>query len=177
MSQQMKVRARPQVRETRNAVRIFPQTATTHLLYCAASIRPQIWRHAVLAQKSCLLRLDAAAARPRPDSGGDGLAARHERAEVRVSLDEPDATTGTLPELTDETPSVEEKILRRERMAAIKSHVQALPERQRVAVVMHKYQGMDYRQIAAVLHLSESATKSLLFRAYETLREKLKEFI
>jgi RNA polymerase sigma-70 factor (ECF subfamily) len=102
---------------------------------------------------------------------------RHERAEVRVSLDEPDATTGTLPELTDETPSVEEKILRRERMAAIKSHVQALPERQRVAVVMHKYQGMDYRQIAAVLHLSESATKSLLFRAYETLREKLKEFI
>jgi len=102
---------------------------------------------------------------------------RHERAGVRVSLDEPDATTGTLPELTDETPSVEEKILRRERMAAIKSHVQALPERQRVAVVMHKYQGMDYRQIAAVLHLSESATKSLLFRAYETLREKLKEFI
>jgi RNA polymerase sigma-70 factor (ECF subfamily) len=36
---------------------------------------------------------------------------------------------------------------------------------------------MDYRQIAAVLKLSESATKSLLFRAYETLREKLKDFV
>jgi RNA polymerase sigma-70 factor (ECF subfamily) len=36
---------------------------------------------------------------------------------------------------------------------------------------------MDYRQIAVVLHLSESATKSLLFRAYQTLREKLKDFI
>jgi RNA polymerase sigma-70 factor (ECF subfamily) len=102
---------------------------------------------------------------------------RHERPEVRVSLDEPDAVTGALPELADGAPTVEEKILRRERMAAIKNHVQALPERQRMAVVMHKYQGMDYRQIAAVLHLSESATKSLLFRAYETLREKLKEFI
>jgi RNA polymerase sigma-70 factor (ECF subfamily) len=43
--------------------------------------------------------------------------------------------------------------------------------------MMHKYQELDYREIARVLKLSESATKSLLFRAYETLREKLKEFI
>ena len=53
----------------------------------------------------------------------------------------------------------------------------ALPEKQRVAVLMHKYDGMDYREIAAVLKLSESATKSLLFRAYETLRERLKDFV
>jgi RNA polymerase sigma-70 factor (ECF subfamily) len=46
-----------------------------------------------------------------------------------------------------------------------------------VAVIMHKYQQMDYKQIAEVLKLSESATKSLLFRAYETLREQLKSFI
>ena len=62
-------------------------------------------------------------------------------------------------------------------LAAIRSKVNALPERQRVAVIMHKYQQMDYRQIAGVLKLSESATKSLLFRAYETLREQLKEFV
>jgi RNA polymerase sigma-70 factor (ECF subfamily) len=55
--------------------------------------------------------------------------------------------------------------------------VEALPERQRLAVMMHKYQEMDYRQISEVLHLSESATKSLLFRAYETLRESLKKFV
>jgi RNA polymerase sigma-70 factor (ECF subfamily) len=36
---------------------------------------------------------------------------------------------------------------------------------------------MDYRQIAEVLKLSESATKSLLFRAYETLRGQLQEFV
>ena len=62
-------------------------------------------------------------------------------------------------------------------MKAIRAQVMALPERQRMAVVMHKYQGMDYREIGQVLKLSESAVKSLLFRAYQSLRETLKEFV
>ncbi len=102
---------------------------------------------------------------------------RHERPENTVRLDEPDAETGTTPDVADETISAEEQLLKRERLAAIKAKVNALPERQRLAVMMHKYQQMDYRQIAAVMKLSESATKSLLFRAYETLREQLKEFV
>jgi RNA polymerase sigma-70 factor (ECF subfamily) len=101
----------------------------------------------------------------------------HERAEVTVRLDEPNRETGTLPDLADESLTVEEQMLRRERLAAIRSKVSALPERQRMAVILHKYQQMDYREIAGVLKLSESATKSLLFRAYETLREQLKEFV
>jgi RNA polymerase sigma-70 factor, ECF subfamily len=102
---------------------------------------------------------------------------RHERAQNTVRLDEPDQETGTTPDLPDESLSAEEAILKRERLAAIRSKVNALPERQRMAVMMHKYQQMDYREIATVLKLSESATKSLLFRAYETLREQLKEFV
>jgi len=102
---------------------------------------------------------------------------RHERPENTVRLDEPNQETGTTPDLADDSLSAEEQILKRERLAAIRSKVNALPERQRMAVVMHKYQQMDYRQIADVLKLSESATKSLLFRAYETLREQLKEFV
>lgn len=102
---------------------------------------------------------------------------RHERAASTVYLDETDAETGTTPDVADATPGAEDKILRRERMAAIKQHVMALPERQQMAVLMHKYEGMDYKQIGEVLKLSESATKSLLFRAYQTLREKLKDFI
>ncbi len=102
---------------------------------------------------------------------------RHERPENQVSLDEPDEESGHTLDLADGTPSVEENLVRRERLAAIRQRVQALPERQRIAVVMHKYQQMDYRQIADVLKLSESATKSLLFRAYETLREQLREFV
>ncbi|HUJ95149.1 MAG TPA: sigma-70 family RNA polymerase sigma factor [Terriglobales bacterium] len=102
---------------------------------------------------------------------------RHERAENTFSLDEPDEESGRTLDLADGTPTAEERILRRERLAAIRQKVEALPERQRLAVVMHKYEQMDYKQIAEVLKLSESATKSLLFRAYETLREQLKEFL
>jgi RNA polymerase sigma-70 factor (ECF subfamily) len=102
---------------------------------------------------------------------------RHERPENQVSLDEPDEETGTTMDVADNSLTVEQAILRRERMEAIRAKVQNLPERQRMAVIMHKYQQMDYKQIAEVLELSESATKSLLFRAYETLREQLKEFL
>jgi RNA polymerase sigma-70 factor (ECF subfamily) len=101
---------------------------------------------------------------------------RHERTAPTVYLDEPDTESGTTPDVADQTPSAESRLLRGERMAAIREHVMALPERQRMAVLMHKYEGMDYKQIGEVLKLSESATKSLLFRAYQTLREKLKDF-
>ena len=102
---------------------------------------------------------------------------RHERAASTVYLDETDSETGTTPDVADTTAGAEDTILQRERMAAIKQHVMALPERQQMAVLMHKYEGMDYKQIGEVLKLSESATKSLLFRAYQTLREKLKGFV
>jgi RNA polymerase sigma-70 factor (ECF subfamily) len=102
---------------------------------------------------------------------------RHERPETSVSLDEPDEETGQTLDVADKSLTAEEAILRRERMLAIRQRVQALPERQRIAVIMHKYQQMDYRQIAEVLKLSESATKSLLFRAYEILRQQLKDFV
>jgi RNA polymerase sigma-70 factor (ECF subfamily) len=102
---------------------------------------------------------------------------RHERSAQTIYLDAPDEESGTTPDVADDEPSVEQRLMRDERMAAIRRHVMALPERQRMAVLMHKYQGMDYRQIGEVLKLSESATKSLLFRAYQTLRDKLKEFV
>ena len=102
---------------------------------------------------------------------------RYERTAPTVHLDEPDYDTGTTPDLADDRPTAEARLLRQERMNAIRQHVMALPERQRTAVLLHKYEGMDYKGIGEVLKLSESATKSLLFRAYQTLREKLKGFI
>jgi RNA polymerase sigma-70 factor (ECF subfamily) len=101
----------------------------------------------------------------------------HERTASTVYLDETDSETGMSPDVADTTVGAEVDLLRRERFSAIRQHVLELPERQRMAVLMHKFEGMDYRQIGDVLKLSESATKSLLFRAYQTLRESLKEFI
>jgi len=102
---------------------------------------------------------------------------KHERAARNIYLDAPDEESGATPDVADDEPSAEQRLVRDERMMAIRKHVMALPERQRMAVVMHKYQGMDYREIGEVLKQSESATKSLLFRAYQTLREKLKDFV
>lgn len=102
---------------------------------------------------------------------------RHERAASTVYLDQTDDETGSTPDVADGTPGVETRMVYDERMAAIRDHVLALPERQKTAVLMHKYEGMDYKQIGEVLKLSESATKSLLFRAYQTLRDKLKDFV
>jgi RNA polymerase sigma-70 factor (ECF subfamily) len=102
---------------------------------------------------------------------------RNERTAQTLELDAPDSESGSTPEVADDDPNVEQRMLREERMAAIRAQVAALPERQRMAVLMHKYQEMDYRQIGEVLKLSESATKSLLFRAYQTLRDTLKDFV
>jgi RNA polymerase sigma-70 factor (ECF subfamily) len=111
------------------------------------------------------------------------LAANHardtktERSAATLNLDEPDEESGSTPDVADAHPNVEQEMLRRERFRAIRKTVMALPERQRNAVLMHKYQNLDYKEIGKVLDLSESATKSLLFRAYETLRERLKDFV
>jgi len=56
----------------------------------------------------------------------------------------------------------------------IRHAIRALPAKQRAAVIMHKYDEMDYAQIARVLGCSPSAVKALMFRAYETLRMRLR---
>jgi RNA polymerase sigma-70 factor (ECF subfamily) len=92
------------------------------------------------------------------------------------SLDQPviDGQNGVMErQVPDGAPSAEQNMVRQVRMNEIRDAVQTLPEKQRAAVLMHKYEGLGYAQISKVLECSESATKSLLFRAYETLRVRL----
>lgn len=77
-------------------------------------------------------------------------------------------------ELPDRGPSAEQFLIARVRRDEIRAAIAALPGKQRAAVLMHKYREMDYAQIAGALGCSESAVKSLLFRAYETLRARLR---
>jgi RNA polymerase sigma-70 factor (ECF subfamily) len=63
------------------------------------------------------------------------------------------------------------------RLREVRDAIALLPEKQRAAVLMHKYEEMDYSQIADVLECSESAVKSLLFRAYESLRARLAHMV
>ena len=76
-------------------------------------------------------------------------------------------------QVSDNRPTIEQAMLYQARLGEVKKAIQTLPEKQRAAVLMHKYEEMEYSQIARVLNCSESAVKSLLFRAYETLRARL----
>lgn len=93
--------------------------------------------------------------------------------QLEVSLDEPPEDAQPALDLPDRRPGVEEQIVRRDRAAQVWRAVSALPEKQRAAVLLHKYQELDYGEIARILDCSESALKSLLFRAYEVLRVQL----
>ena len=80
---------------------------------------------------------------------------------------------GVERQVADRQPSVEQTMIHEVKVREIRKAIEALPEKQRAAVLMHKYQALDYSQIAGALSCTESAVKSLLFRAYETLRSRL----
>jgi RNA polymerase sigma-70 factor (ECF subfamily) len=70
-------------------------------------------------------------------------------------------------------PTVEQSMVFEVKLREVRVAIGMLPEKQRAAVMMHKYEELEYSQIAKALNCSESAVKSLLFRAYETLRARL----
>jgi RNA polymerase sigma-70 factor (ECF subfamily) len=94
---------------------------------------------------------------------------RNQRLEERLD----DSAATPVRQVSDQRPSVEQSMVYQARLDEVRRAVAMLPEKQRAAVLMHKYEEMEYSQIAKVLNCSESAIKSLLFRAYETLRARL----
>ncbi len=96
----------------------------------------------------------------------------HRYAQGECSLERgPDAMRRI--DLPDPRLSIEQESIRESVADEVRAAVRELPERQRLAVVMHKYEELDYNEIASVLGCSTGAVKSMLFRAYETLRVRL----
>jgi RNA polymerase sigma-70 factor (ECF subfamily) len=95
---------------------------------------------------------------------------KNERTQERLDERTDDVPVRQVP---DGKPSVEQAMVYQTRLAEVRAAITTLPEKQKAAVLMHKYEEMEYSQIAKVLNCSESAVKSLLFRAYETLRARL----
>jgi RNA polymerase sigma factor (sigma-70 family) len=80
-----------------------------------------------------------------------------------------------LPDLATKSPG--ENMLQREMLRKIDEAIRALPEQQRLAIVLRRYDEFSYEQIAEILKTSVPATKSLLFRARETLRVALQDYL
>jgi RNA polymerase sigma-70 factor (ECF subfamily) len=94
------------------------------------------------------------------------------RTQHNISLDMQDSEQ-VRREAKDHTPLVEQRLLNEVVAEQIRRAVRSLPAKQRAAVIMHKYDEMDYAQISRVLGCTPSAVKALMFRAYETLRGRL----
>jgi len=98
---------------------------------------------------------------------------RHQR--MGVSLDTPirEEQEASPRELPAREMRIDEHLLERDRVEFIQRAIASLPDKQRAAVLLHKYEEMDYAEIAKILDCTEAALKSLLFRAYENLRVQL----
>jgi RNA polymerase sigma-70 factor (ECF subfamily) len=90
----------------------------------------------------------------------------------QTSLDE-ETANGASRQVPDRRRTVEQELVHQAKLREVREAIDELPAKQRAAVMMHKYREMEYAQIASSIGCSESAVKSLLFRAYEALRGRL----
>jgi RNA polymerase sigma-70 factor (ECF subfamily) len=78
-----------------------------------------------------------------------------------------------LPDHPDGTPGPDQQLLGKELHLAIEAALASLPEKERLAVILRRYEEMPYEEIATVLGVSVPAVKSLLFRARNSLKQRL----
>ncbi len=93
---------------------------------------------------------------------------------LRFFHDDTDEQTVGEEDFTDGSPSPEDLLLSRERGREITKALQSLPENQRMALILKRYDDFSYEEIARILNCSVSAVESLLVRAKRNLQEKLK---
>jgi RNA polymerase sigma-70 factor (ECF subfamily) len=100
------------------------------------------------------------------------------RIAINLCFDEQRKRARTAVPLEDAGPAVlaesdRDAAERKEVVESVKTAVNELPERQRIAVILHRYDGLSHTEIAEVTGWTQSAVESLLVRAYANLREKL----
>lgn len=103
--------------------------------------------------------------------------------ELRRRSRHPQSPLQTEPE-EEERPIKDERalapdasLLEQELQGAIEAAITHLPETQRLAVVLRRYDELSYEEIAEVLDQSVPAVKSLLFRARTELRTRLSRYL
>jgi RNA polymerase sigma-70 factor (ECF subfamily) len=96
------------------------------------------------------------------------------QAHVPIQAD-PQAEEIPLKDETGDSPDT--SLLEKELQQAIEEAILALPESQRLALVLRRYEELSYEQISDVMNLSVPAVKSVLFRARTELRARLKGYL
>lgn len=98
---------------------------------------------------------------------------------LMVSLDETHESgeNELRKEIADSGSDPDKALLEKEKAALIQAAINDLPENQRIAVILKRYDNFSYAQIAATLNITDKAVKSLLSRAKVNLKNKLKDNI
>lgn len=81
------------------------------------------------------------------------------------------------PAFAASVPPPDQALRRQECIDAVRHEIAALPERQRIALVLHRFERLDHAQIAQATGWSESAVESLLVRAYAQLHQRLQSWV
>ncbi len=84
---------------------------------------------------------------------------------------------GEMPLEDHSAKGPDDAILDAEMQSAIQRAIEELPEVQRMAIVLRRYDDVSYEEIGTILNLTVPAVKSTLFRARTELREKLKKYL
>ena len=96
---------------------------------------------------------------------------KHQRRMVAASSQQ---SAGSIFETAgDYTPSVEQDIIHRERLAQLRKAIGLLNREQRTALVLYTYDEFSYQQIADVMQCSVAKVESLIFRARKNLKKML----
>ena len=80
-------------------------------------------------------------------------------------------------EIEDPVGSAEDEVERRDTGRIVRAAIQSLPDEQRTAVILHRYQGLSYEELAVTLEISLAAVKSRLHRAKLALKERLQSYV
>jgi RNA polymerase sigma-70 factor (ECF subfamily) len=100
---------------------------------------------------------------------------RHPAQSLDRPFDADDERPLQAPDPHAKTP--DRTLLDDEMQAAIQSAIDELPETQRLAVILRRYDDISYEEIGEILDLTVPAVKSVLFRARTELREKLRKYL
>jgi RNA polymerase sigma-70 factor (ECF subfamily) len=102
---------------------------------------------------------------------------RRRRRSQQVSMDADEGDTIRHQLVDEQAVAPSEEMLDSELHEAIDAAIASLPETQRLAIVLRRYEGMPYEEIAEVLKTSVPAVKSILFRARAELKARLKKYL
>ena len=100
---------------------------------------------------------------------------RHGTQPLEMRSEEGEEIQMQAADLASKAP--DQTMLEGEMQGAIQAAIDELPEMQRMAIVLRRYDEFSYEEIAEILELSVPAVKSVIFRARTELREKLRKYL